>query len=60
MILNIKKNKIQTPLDCLDCEYYDKQLKKCTCYGKICFEYDPLTKTILDPKTKLPIKIKEK
>ena len=37
--------------------YFDKARKKCLGLGKICFEYDPKTGVVLDPKTHLPIRI---
>ena len=61
MLYNIKRKKIQNSLDCLNCEHFDKTLKKCKGYGKRCFEFDPKTMTIIDPVTRVPIKvIKEK
>lgn len=56
MLYNIDKMKIQTNTDCLLCPYFNQELKKCTGYGKTCFEYDPKTKTIFDPVTRLPLK----
>lgn len=42
------------------CQWFDKDKKKCIGIGKVCFEYDAKTNTCIDPKTKLPIKIKQK
>lgn len=59
MIYNMDKKRKQTNIDCLTCQYFDKQLKKCVGgIGAVCFEYDDKTMTILDPVTKLPLNIK--
>ena len=58
MIYDIDNKKIHNALDCLDCPYFDKKLKKCGGIGKRCFEYDEKTRTIIDPITKLPLKLK--
>ena len=34
-----------------------KKKKKCNGIGKCCFEFDPKTKTAIDPITKMPIKL---
>ena len=57
MLFNFKTQDIHKMTDCLTCEHFDKIEKKCLGFGKICFEYDPKTKTCLDPITKLPIKL---
>lgn len=57
MIYNTKKRKVKTATDCLDCPFWDKREKRCLGLNKICFEFDPITKTIIDGKTKLPRKI---
>lgn len=54
MLFNTKKNQINGTVFCLECEYFIN--KKCEGLGKCCFEYDPKTKVIIDPVTKLPIK----
>lgn len=59
MLYNINKQKIHKSLDCLECEYFDKYSKKCKGIGKCCFEYDEKTHTIIDPITKLPLRLKE-
>ena len=41
----------------MTCPYFDKEKKKCNGLGKTCFEYDPKTKTVIDPITKLAIRI---
>ena len=59
MLYNIKKKKTQSINDCLTCEKFDKKLCKCNGIGEICYEYDPLTETVIDGITKLPIILKE-
>lgn len=56
MIFNCEKMHPQTNIDCLSCKFFDKKLKKCKGRGKVCFEYDPKTMTIIDPTTGLPLK----
>lgn len=58
MLYNNELKKVQKPIDCMICQWFDKDKKKCGGVGKACFEYDPKTHTCLDPKTKLPIKLK--
>ena len=58
MLYNTQLKKPRTNLDCLSCEYFDKAKKKCNGFGKACFEYDPLTNTLLDPITRMPLKKK--
>lgn len=60
MLFNKKTKKPQTPLDCLHCPFRNKQTKQCEGIGKNCFLYDHRNKTIIDPITNLPVKIKEK
>ena len=57
MLYNKRRKKVQNALDCLSCEYFDKETKRFKGYGKNCFEYDPNTRTAFDPVTKLPIKL---
>lgn len=58
MLYNNSKKKVQQSTDCLTCQYFDKRKKKCLGgIGKNCFEYDPKTKTAIDPITKLPIRL---
>ena len=57
MLYNIQKEKVKTDMDCIDCEQYDKNLKRCMGIGKICFEYDAVTATCLDPTTGLPLNV---
>ena len=58
MLFNKTKMQERQTIDCLSCPYFNKFKKKCDGgIGKICFEYDPKKQTIIDPKTKLPIKI---
>lgn len=56
MIFNINTKKVKNDLDCLTCPYFDRYYKKCNGIGKVCFEYDEKTMTIIDPVTKLPLK----
>ena len=58
MLYNIEEKKLQTPVDCMTCPHFDTEKKKCTGIGKCCFEYDAITKTIIDPVTKLTLKLK--
>lgn len=58
MLFNKKLNKPQKPTDCLHCKYYDTKTKQCKGIGKNCFLFDPTTRTIIDPITGLPIKLK--
>jgi hypothetical protein len=36
---------------------FDRKKKKCNGIGKVCFEFDEKAKIVIDPVTKLPIKI---
>lgn len=56
MLYNIERKKTMSPKDCLTCPHYDKGKKKCEGIGKACFEYDELTKTVIDGVTKLPLR----
>ena len=58
MLYNIETKEPRKSIDCFECPYFDKELKKCKGIGKRCFEYDPKTMTIIDPVTKLPLKLK--
>lgn len=57
MIFNLKENKIKSTSQCIGCAFFDTKLKKCNGFGKVCFEMDLKTNTLLDPKTKLPLSI---
>lgn len=58
MLWNKEKKNVQQMIDCISCPYFDKKKKKCMGgIGKNCFEYDPKTKTAINPKTKLPIRL---
>lgn len=57
MLYNINKHTIKHSIDCLTCEHFNKKSKTCNGVGKVCFEFDQKTQTILDPITKLPIKL---
>lgn len=54
MLYNIETKQIKNDLSCLECPHFDKQMKKCVGIGKACFEFDQVTKTCIDPVTKLP------
>ena len=56
MLYNKNLHKVQASSDCITCPHFDKTTKKCKGFGKVCFEYDPKTKTVIDPITRLPIK----
>ena len=58
MLYNKKLNKPKTNLDCLSCEFFNKEKKKCEVRGKVCFEYDSITNILIDPITRLPLKKK--
>ena len=55
MIYNLKEDKIQAKAQCLNCKYFDKKKGTCSGIGKCCFEYNPITKTLIDQTTKLPL-----
>lgn len=57
MLYNFEKRRIRTDVDCLTCEYFEKNEKKCNGCGKKCLEYDPKTKTVIDSITRLPLNI---
>jgi hypothetical protein len=57
MLYNYELKKVQASSQCLNCRCFDRKNKKCLGLGKICFEYDPKTKTAIDSVTKLPIKL---
>ena len=56
MLFNKEKGRPKNSLDCLTCPLFDEKNKKCMGIGKICFEYEPKTMTIIDPVTGLPLK----
>ena len=56
MLYNKDLKKVQASSQCITCQHFDKTQKKCNGFGKTCFEYDPKTKIVIDPITKLPIK----
>lgn len=56
MLYNIEKRNTRNVLDCLTCRFFDKKYKRCQGIGKVCFEYDAKTMTIIDPVTHLPLK----
>lgn len=53
MIWNLKENKEKSSSQCVCCSFFDKKLKTCNGFGKKCFEIDPKTKVLIDPKTGL-------
>lgn len=57
MLYNKQLKKVQASSDCITCPHFDKKKKKCLGIGKNCFEYDPKTRTAIDPITRLPIKL---
>lgn len=58
MIYNIDKKEIQSDKLCFGCKYYNEKTRLCSGIGKVCLEFDEKTQTIIDPITKLPLKIK--
>ena len=60
MLYNIELNKVKTDVDCLDCQHYDKEQKRCKGIGVACFEYDRITQTCIDPITNMPFNPNEK
>ena len=54
MFYNTELKREKQELDCQDCSSYDKSEKRCKGYGKVCFLYDKITGTCLDPVTNLP------
>ena len=57
MLYKKSEKRIRTSKDCINCSCFDTRLKKCNGIGKECFEYDEKTQTVIDPITKLAIKI---
>lgn len=60
MLYNIEKKKVRTSADCMVCKSFNRREKKCEGINKVCFLYDPKTKTCIDGVTKLPINITNK
>ena len=60
MLYNIELKCIKANSHCFKCRYFDKHTKRCSGIGKVCFEYDEKTQTIIDSVTKLPLKINNK
>ena len=60
MFYNIDKQREKHDSDCANCERFDKATKTCNGYGEICFIYDEITATCVDPVTKLPFNPREK
>ena len=58
MLYNNELKKIHKSTDCMICQWFNKETKRCGGLGKTCFEYDPKTQICIDPITKLPIKLK--
>lgn len=57
MLYNKEKKRVMHSADCITCPHFDNYEKKCNGIGVCCFEYDPMTKTAVDPVTKLVIKL---
>lgn len=57
MLYNQELRKVQRNSDCLTCSKFDRKTKKCNGIGKVCFEFDEKARIVIDPVTKLPIKI---
>ena len=57
MLYNNDLKKVQASSQCITCQHFDKKQKKCFGIGKCCFEFDPKTRTAIDPITRLPIKL---
>ena len=57
MLFNIKEKKVKNTTTCLNCKFYDKKKHKCSGIGKVCFEYDEKTQTLIDPITQMPLKL---
>lgn len=57
MLYNIEKKQIKNTSHCLECKYFDKALHRCSGIGKVCFEYDEKTQTLIDTTTGLPLKL---
>lgn len=57
MLWNKEKKDVQQMIDCITCPHFDKKKKKCNGIGKNCFEFDPKTRTAIDPITKLAIRL---
>lgn len=56
MLYNRDKKRVRVETDCFTCPQFDRRFKRCNGINKVCFEYDPKTRTIIDGKTKLPLK----
>ena len=57
MLFNIEEKKIKNTALCVNCKCFDKKTKTCNGIGKVCFEYDEKIQTLIDPITKMPLKI---
>lgn len=57
MLYNNDLKRVQASSQCITCQHFDKKQKKCFGIGKCCFEFDPKTRTAIDPITRLPIKL---
>ena len=58
MLFNLKEKRVKKATDCNSCPYFDKITKKCEGMNICCYLYDKATKTVIDGKTGLPLKIK--
>ena len=59
MLYNRELKKVKTDVDCLECSKYDKQEKRCKGIGVVCFEYDQITQTCIDPITGMPFEVED-
>lgn len=59
MMYNTIIKAVKTNVMCITCKEFDVKQKQCNGIGKVCFEADPITKTLIDPVTRLAIKIEE-
>lgn len=60
MLYNTNEKRVKQDIDCSKCPRFDKPTKTCKGMGEICFEYDKITGTCLDPITNLPFNPNEK
>ena len=57
MLYNKELKRTITIIDCLECKCYNRRKKQCEGLGIVCNEIDPLTNTLIDSVTGLPINI---
>lgn len=56
-LYNITYKRKKEVEDCFTCPAFDKVLKKCNGLDSVCFQYDEKTRTVINGKTKLPMKV---